>query len=86
MAHAVVMILVPPGSSIDGIDALKGQSVGVVGGEPNHAVVDAIKQEYGLANAKVVFKDLEVADVTKAVHSKQVGAVLFVRRRRKNTF
>ena len=78
MAHAVVMILVPPGSSIDSIDALKGQTVGVVGGEPNHAVVAAITQEYGLANAKVVFKDLAVADVPKALHSKQVGAVLFV--------
>src|SRR5271167_3644631 len=32
MAHAVVMILVPPGSTIDGIDALKGTTVGVVGG------------------------------------------------------
>jgi TRAP-type uncharacterized transport system substrate-binding protein len=78
MAHAVVMILVPPGSSIDSIAALKGQTVGVVGGEPNHAVVDAIKQEYSLASAEVVFKDLAVADVPQALHSKQVGAVLFV--------
>jgi len=78
MTHAVVMILVPPGSSIDGVDALKGQTVGVVGGEANHPVVDAIKQEYDLTNKKVVFKDLALADVSPALHSKQVNAVLFV--------
>jgi TRAP transporter TAXI family solute receptor len=78
VAQGVVMILVPPGSSIDSIDALKGKTVGVAGGEPNHAVVDAIKQEYDLANKKVVFKDLAVADVSQALKSKQVSAVLFV--------
>lgn len=78
MTHAVVMLVVPPGSAIDGVDALKGQTVGVVGGEANHPVVDAIKQEYNLANKKVVFKDLAIADVPQALHSKQVGAVLFV--------
>ena len=64
--HGVVMIVVPPGSSIDSIDALAGKTVGVVGGEPNHAVVDAMKQEYDLATKKVVFKDLALADVPKA--------------------
>jgi TRAP transporter TAXI family solute receptor len=78
MAHAVVMILVPPGSTVDSIDALKGKTVGVVGGEPNHAVVDAIKQEYDLTNKKVTFKDLAVTDVPQALRSKQVSAVLFV--------
>ena len=57
---------------------LKGQTVGVVGGEANHPVVDAIKQEYDLSNKKVVFKDLALADVSPALHSKQVNAVLFV--------
>jgi TRAP-type uncharacterized transport system substrate-binding protein len=78
MAHAVVLILVPPGSAIDGIDALKGETVGVVGGEANHPVVDAIKQEYDLTTKKVVFKDLALADVPQALRSKQVNAVLFV--------
>jgi TRAP-type uncharacterized transport system substrate-binding protein len=78
MAHAVVMILVPPGSSIDSVDALKGATVGVVGGEANHPVVEAIKQEYDLATKKVVFKDLALAQVGQALHSKQVAAVLFV--------
>jgi TRAP-type uncharacterized transport system substrate-binding protein len=77
-AHGVVLIIAPPGSSIDSIDALAGKTVGVVGGEPNHAVVDAIKQEYDLASKKVIFKDLVLADVPQALHSKQVNAVLFV--------
>ena len=76
--HGVVLIIVPPGSSIDSIDALKGATVGVVGGAPNHAVVEAIKQEYDLASKKVVFKDLAVPDVPKALQSKAVSAVLFV--------
>jgi TRAP-type uncharacterized transport system substrate-binding protein len=78
MAHAVVMILVPPGSSIDDIDGLKGETVGVVGGEPNHPVVDAIKREYDLTTKKVAFKDLTLAEVPQALRSKQVSAVLFV--------
>ncbi len=78
MARAVVMVLVPPGSSIDSIDALKGQTVGVAGGEANHPVVDAIKQEYDLTNKKVTFKDLALADIPRALHAKQVSAVLFV--------
>jgi TRAP-type uncharacterized transport system substrate-binding protein len=77
-ARAVVMILAPSGSSLDSIDALKGKTVGVVGGQANHAVVDAIKQEYSLANDKVAFKDLAIADVPQALHTKQVNAVLFV--------
>jgi TRAP-type uncharacterized transport system substrate-binding protein len=76
--HGVVLIIVPPGSSIDSIDALKGATVGVVGGVPNHAVVEAMKQEYDLASKKVIFKDLAVADVPKALQSKQVSAALFV--------
>src|SRR3979409_2516887 len=32
VSHVVVLIIAPPGSSIDGIDGLKGHTVGVVGG------------------------------------------------------
>src|SRR6059036_2959898 len=31
VSHMVVLIIAPPGSSIDGIDGLKGHTVGVVG-------------------------------------------------------
>ena len=76
--HSVVMIVVPPGSPIDSIDALKGKTVGVVDGEVNRPVVEAIKQEYDFSKEKVLFKDLSIADVPEALHAKQVNAVLFV--------
>ena len=72
------MIVVPPGSPIDSIDALKGKTVGVVDGEVNRPVVEAIKQEYDFSKEKVLFKDLSIADVPQALHAKQVNAVLFV--------
>ena len=77
-AYGVAMIVVPPGSSIDSIDALKGKTVGVVDGQANHPLVEAIKQEYDVVKEKVTFKDLSMADVPQALHSKQVSAVLFV--------
>jgi hypothetical protein len=72
------MIVVPPGSPIDGIDGLKGKTVGVVGMEINNSVVEALKREYDLVKEKVVFKDLAIADLPKALQSKQVNAVLMV--------
>jgi TRAP transporter TAXI family solute receptor len=78
LTHGVVMILLPPGGSLDSIADLKGKTVGVVGGEVNHGVVAALTKEYDLASAKVVFKDLAPADVQKALKSKQVSALLLV--------
>jgi ABC-type nitrate/sulfonate/bicarbonate transport system substrate-binding protein len=34
--RAVVLIVVPPGISIEDMDGLKGKTIGVVGGEVNH--------------------------------------------------
>jgi ABC-type nitrate/sulfonate/bicarbonate transport system substrate-binding protein len=45
------------------MDGLKGKTVGVLGGEVNHRVVEALKKEYDLDRAKVQFKDLAVGDV-----------------------
>ena len=78
VTHGVVMIVVPPGSSVDSVDGLKGKTVGVVGMEINKSVVEALKREYDLVTGKVVFKDLAVADIPKALQSKQVSAVLIV--------
>ena len=63
MAHGVVMLLAPPGSAIDSIDALKGTTIGVVGGEANRPIVNVLRQEYDLDKHKVVFKDITAADV-----------------------
>src|SRR5262249_77551 len=76
--RGVVLIVVPPGISIEDMDALKGKTIGVVGGVVNHKVVEAIKKEYDLDRAKVQFKDLAIADIPQALKSKQVSALLVV--------
>jgi TRAP-type uncharacterized transport system substrate-binding protein len=76
ISHMAVLIIAPPGSSIDSIDGLKGRTVGVVGGAANAKIVDALTKEYDLASAKVAFKNLALTDVRQAVQSKQVSALL----------
>jgi TRAP-type uncharacterized transport system substrate-binding protein len=78
LTHATVLLIAPPGSSIDSIDKLKGHAVGVVGGEINAGVIDVLNKTYDLARGKVVFKNLNVADARQAVQSKQVSALLVV--------
>ena len=76
VSHMAVLIIAPPGSSIDSVGNLKGRTVGVVGGAVNAKIVDALSKEYDLTNAKVVFKNLALTDVRQAVQSKQVSALL----------
>lgn len=76
VSHMVVLIVAPPGSSIDSIEGLKGRTVGVVSGMANAKIVEALTREYNLASAKVVFKNLALADVRQAIQSKQVSALL----------
>jgi TRAP-type uncharacterized transport system substrate-binding protein len=76
VSHMVVLIIAPPGSSIDSMDNLKGRAVGVVGGAANAKIVDALTKEYDLTSAKVTFKNLALTDVRQALQSKQVGALL----------
>lgn len=78
LTHATVLIVAPPGSSIDSIDKLKGHTVGVVGGEANSKVVDVLTRQYDLVRMKVVFKNLDLQDVRQAVQSRQVSALLVV--------
>jgi TRAP-type uncharacterized transport system substrate-binding protein len=77
-AHGVVMIVAPPGSAITSIARLRDHTVGVVGGEINHGVVEALKKEYDLGRANVVFRDIEPADARRAVQAKEVSALLLV--------
>src|SRR6202166_4545252 len=76
VSHMVVLIIAPPGSSIDSMDNLKGRTVGAVSGVANAKIVDALTKEYDLASAKVGFKNLALTDVRQAVQSKQVSALL----------
>jgi TRAP-type uncharacterized transport system substrate-binding protein len=77
VAHMVALIIAPPGSSIDSMEALKGRTVGVIGGEANAKLVDVLSKEYGLVRAKV-FKDVALADARHALQSKEISALLVV--------
>ena len=77
VSHLVALMIAPPGSPIDGMDKLKGRSVGVIGEEINARLMDALSKEYGLVRAKV-FKDVALAEVRQALQSKQIGALLVV--------
>jgi TRAP-type uncharacterized transport system substrate-binding protein len=76
VSHVVVLIIAPPGSSIDSMDGLKGRTVGVVGGVANSKIVDVLTKEYDLARAN--FKNVALTDVKQAIQSKQVSALLVV--------
>jgi TRAP transporter TAXI family solute receptor len=78
VSHGVVLIVVPPGSTIDSMEGLKGKTVGVLGGESNQRITGLLTKEFDLARLNVQFRDLGVADLQQAVASKQVHAFLFV--------
>ena len=78
VAHMTALIIAPPGSSITSISALKGRTVGVLGGEANARIVEVLTNTYDLARAKVVFKNLALTDVRQALQSKEVSALLVV--------
>jgi TRAP-type uncharacterized transport system substrate-binding protein len=77
VSHMVALVIAPPGSSIDGMNKLKGNSVGVIGAEANSKLVDVLSKEYGLVSAKV-FKDVTLADARHALQSKEISALLVV--------
>jgi len=76
LTYAVVLIAVPPGSTIDGMDGLKGKTVGVIAGPVNGKLVAAIAKAYDLDRAKVTFKDASPNDALQALQSKQIQALL----------
>jgi TRAP-type uncharacterized transport system substrate-binding protein len=77
VSHVVVLIVAPPGSTIDSVDKLKGRRVGVIGGDANTKIVDVLSKEFGLDRAKV-FKDIALPDARQAIQSKEVSALLIV--------
>lgn len=74
---AVVMVVAAPGSSVTGIEGLKGRSVGVIGGEINHRLVKALSREYDL-EGHATFKDLSPSDARRALQAKEVDVLLLV--------
>ncbi len=77
MSHMVVLIIAPPGSSIDSVDKLKGRRIGVIGGDANAKIIDVLSKEFGLDRTKA-FKDIALPDVRGAIQSKEVSALLVV--------
>jgi hypothetical protein len=77
VSHVAAFIIAPPGSAIDSMDKLKGRRVGVIGGDANAGIVDALSKEYELDRAKV-FTDIALPDARRAVQSREVGALLVV--------
>jgi hypothetical protein len=67
LAHAVVLLVAPPGSSIADVAGLSRLSVGVVGGEMNRKVVSILTDEYDLGRANVAFRNLAFADTRRAL-------------------
>jgi TRAP-type uncharacterized transport system substrate-binding protein len=78
VAHAVALIVAPPGSPLTDMTDLKRSAVGVIGGEANRKIVRVLTDEYDLTRAGVTFKDLAPSDARGALESKQVRAILVV--------
>jgi len=78
VAHAVALLVAPPGSPISDIAELKRLTVGVLGGETNQKMIKELSDEYGLAGANVSFENLPSADARKALAAKEVRAILTV--------
>ena len=78
ITRGIVLLMAPPGSSITSMDDLKGKTIGVVGGEVNHKVVDALANAYDPARTQLHFKDLTVAETPQALKSKKINALLVV--------
>lgn len=71
-----ILVVAPPGSSFEKFADLRGQSIGVVGGQINSSIVDVLSKQYDLAALNITFKDVAMADVHQAVQSGNVGALL----------
>jgi ABC-type nitrate/sulfonate/bicarbonate transport system substrate-binding protein len=76
LAHAVALLIAPPGSSIAEVSGLKRLTVGVVGGEMNRNVVTALTEEYDLGRANVTFRNLAPSETRRALDNKEVRALL----------
>jgi TRAP transporter TAXI family solute receptor len=78
VAQAVALLVAPPGSAITDLADLKRTTVGVVAGDTNQKIVNVLTGAYDLDRAKVVFKDLAIDQVRRALDTKEIRAVLLV--------
>jgi TRAP-type uncharacterized transport system substrate-binding protein len=78
LAHAVVLLVAPPGAAISDVTELKRATIGVIGAETNQKLIKVLTDEYDLTRAGVTFKPLAPADARKAFETKEVRAILVV--------
>ena len=78
LTHGVALLMVPPGSSLEDMDDIKGKTIGVIGLEVNRSVVSALDEAYDLTRSKTQFKGLMPPEVGPALRLKQVQALLAV--------
>jgi TRAP-type uncharacterized transport system substrate-binding protein len=78
LAHAVALLVAPPGSSATKISDLKLSVVGVIGGETNRKLVRVLTDEYDLGRAGITFQDIAPPDARRALESRRVRAMLIV--------
>jgi TRAP-type uncharacterized transport system substrate-binding protein len=78
MGQGVVLLLARPGSSVTDVAELRRVTVGLVGGATNQKIVAVLTKAYNLDRANVVFKNLELVDMRRALDVKEVQAVLLV--------
>lgn len=76
--HSVLFPIALAGVKAEGIEDLKGKTIGVVGASINKRLIDVLDQEYDLTRSKTKFVDLMPADIPAAIKSKQVQALLVV--------
>ena len=75
-AQSVALMLTPGDSKIEDFDDLKGKTIGVIQGDANKRLVDAIAASYSLDRGKL--RNLSPEDARKQIASKQIQAVLVI--------
>jgi TRAP-type uncharacterized transport system substrate-binding protein len=78
LSHGVVLIVAPSTASADSLGDLRSMTIGVIGGDVDRAVVEALKQVYQFDRDKVSFQNVAIADAAAALSSGKVHALLAV--------
>jgi TRAP-type uncharacterized transport system substrate-binding protein len=77
LTHAVVLMLVPPGSPIETMAGLKGKTIGVIGEEVNGRITFLLSREYDLGS-QTRFTELTLDGAAQALREKRVQALMVV--------
>jgi TRAP-type uncharacterized transport system substrate-binding protein len=78
VAHAVALLVAPPGSAITDLAELRRATIGVIGSATNQKLIEVLTSEYDLARANVSFKNILPSEARPAMDSKEIRAVLIV--------